>query len=203
MKVNSRQRNYRWWLVAVSCWLLTLNDSAFAKNLTFSPPTVAETGNGKMTNSCSEQDLPTITTQLLRDLPSYANRATQRARRLSRGAEVYSYMLVAGRPEFTPLPLQTGDNNVDVYQSEGVEQVFFTTLERQYLSNKTVESQQFHRLLLTKTNEGWTVVMMFTQSGTYSQGQPVSPPRDSSNSAVAQGVKLWLRDCAAGSVRRR
>jgi len=109
--------------------------------------------------------------------------------------DIFSYVLAAGKPEFAPLKL-------DAYQSEGVEQVFFTTLERQYINHKVVELQEFHRLLLTKTPDGWSVVMMFTQTGAYPVKQPVSPPRDSSDSAIAQGVKAWLRDCQAGSVRK-
>ncbi|BAZ29551.1 hypothetical protein NIES4074_19980 [Cylindrospermum sp. NIES-4074] len=201
MKAESRKRNYGLWLVASSCWILTFhnfNYPAFSQNHN------KEQGkNENIKNSCSEQSIETLTTQLLRDLPNYTNRATQRARRLSRRAEVYSYMLVAGRPEFKPLPLKPGGNDADVYQSEGVEQVFFTTLQRQYINKKAVELQDFHRLFLTKTKNGWTLVMMFTQTGAYSQTQPPSPPRDSSNSAVAQGIKAWLRDCEAGSVRIR
>ena len=64
-----------------------------------------------------------------------------------------------------------------------------------------MELQEFHRLFLTKTNIGWTVVMMFTQDGSYPVKPPIAPPRNSSNGAIAQGVKLWLRDCQAGSVR--
>lgn len=201
MKAESRKINYGLWLVASSCWILTfhsLNYPAFSQNHN------KEQGkNENIKNSCSEQSLETLTAQLLRDLPNYANRATQRARRLSRRAEVYSYMLVAGRPEFKPLPLKPGGDDADIYQSEGVEQVFFTTLQRQYISKKSVELQDFHRLFLTKTKNGWTLVMMFTQTGVYPKNQPPSPPRDTSNSAVAQGIKAWLRDCEAGSVRGR
>jgi hypothetical protein len=112
-------------------------------------------------------------------------------------------MLVAGRPEFTPLPLNLEEYSAASKSSaSGVEQVFFTTLERQYIGNKAVELQEFHWLLLTKTQIGWRLVMMFSQIGSYPAQQPISPPRDSSNGTVAQGVKTWLRDCQAGSVRR-
>jgi hypothetical protein len=75
-------------------------------------------------------------------------------------------------------------------------------LERQYIGKKAIELQEFHWLLLTKTTTGWRLVMMFSQIGSYSKEQPISPPRDSSNGTVAQGVNTWLRDCEAGSVRR-
>ncbi|WP_242027393.1 hypothetical protein [Sphaerospermopsis sp. FACHB-1094] len=173
----------------------------FAKKL--SPKPV----DSKMSSSCSQQGLEGLTTQLMLDLPSYANRVIQRSRRLSRSVDIYPYILVAGKPKFQPLPLNPGidtanntANNTNNYASQGVEQVFFTTLERQYIDKKAVELQQFHRLFLTKTTLGWQVVMMFTQTGEYPVKPPLAPPRDSSQGAIAQGVKLWLRDCEAGSV---
>ncbi|MCW5315202.1 hypothetical protein GTQ43_15710 [Nostoc sp. KVJ3] len=163
-----------------------------------------ENVNDGVKSLCSEQSLETLTIQLLQDLPSYTNRASQRARRLSRSSDIFSYMLVAGRPEFTPLPLNLEKYSTDASKSSasGVEQVFFTTLERQYIGKKAIELQEFHWLLLTKTTTGWRLVMMFTQTASQSAKQPLSPPRDSSNGAIAQGVNAWLRDCQAGSVPR-
>ncbi|MEA5599860.1 hypothetical protein [Nostoc sp. UHCC 0252] len=201
-------KNYSW-LLACGFWVLISNSLAYpalSENPTPNPSALAEKENVNdgAKSLCSEQNLETLTTQLLQDLPSYTNRASQRARRLSRSSDIYSYMLVAGRPEFTPLPLNLEEYSADGSKSSasGVEQVFFTTLERQYIGNKAVELQEFHRLLLTKTTTGWRLVMMFSQIGSYSGEQPVSPPRDSSKGTVAQGVNTWLRDCQAGSVRR-
>ncbi|WP_199344742.1 MULTISPECIES: hypothetical protein [Nostoc] len=203
-----KKKNYSW-LLACGFWVLVSNSlayPAFSTNFTPQPSALAERENVKTgaRSLCSEQNLETLTIQLLQDLSSYTNRASQRARRLSRSSDVYSYMLVAGRPEFTPLPLNLEEYSTDAPKSSasGVEQVFFTTLERQYIGKKVVELQQFHWLLLTKTKSGWQLVMMFSQTGSHSAQQPLSPPRDSSNGTVAQGVKTWLRDCQAGSVRR-
>jgi hypothetical protein len=151
---------------------------------------------------CRAQTLETLITQLLRDLPSYANRATQRGRRLRRSSDIFSYMLIAGRPEFQPLPLKVDGSHTDGQKTTAsdVEQVFFTTLERQYIDKKAVELEEFHWLFLTKTGNDWRFVIMFSQTGGYPQQQPPSPPRDSSNGSVAQGIKAWLRDCQAGSV---
>ncbi len=166
--------------------------------------TQSQAVRNSLSSTCSEQSLELLTTQLLPDLPSYANRVTQRARRRSRSSDIYSYVLLAGKPEFQPLPINSAGHNADGQDSTatGVEQVFFTTLERQYIAGKIVESQQFHWLLLTKSKTGWRLVMMFTQIGGDSQ-QVVSPPRDSSKGVIAQAVKTWLRDCQAGSVRMR
>jgi hypothetical protein len=159
---------------------------------------------GKEKSFCSEQSIENLITPLMRDLPSYANRASQRARRLKRKTDVYSYMSVAGKPDFTPLPLNPGINTTDAPKSseEKVEQVFFTTLERQYTGRRSVQLQEFHWLFLTKNNSGWRMVTMFSQIGSYPVTKnPPTPPRDSSNGTVAQGINAWLRDCRAGSIR--
>ncbi len=159
---------------------------------------------GKEKSFCSEQSIENLVTPLMRDLPSYANRASQRARRLQRKTDVYSYMSVAGKPDFTPLPLNSGINTTDAPKSsdEKVEQVFFTTLERQYTGRRSLQLQEFHWLFLTKSKSGWQMVTMFSQIGSYpvTKNQP-TPPRDSSNGTVAQGINAWLRDCRAGTIR--
>ena len=173
------------WLVICSYF----HYPVIAKNIPSQPV------NPEISNSCSEQSLETLTTQMMLDLPSYTNRVIQRYRRLSRNYETFSYILAAGKPEFASLPLNPGIDNGDKYNVDDVRQVFFTTLERKYIHKKAVELQEFHRLFLTKTNIGWTVVMMFSQTSSYPVKPPIAPPRDSSNSAIAQSVKLWLRDC--------
>lgn len=187
-------------------YLLFLCSFWFVLSNTFNYPGLAASSvvnNTKEKTSCSFQDLSTLTTKLLRDLPAYFNRATQRARRLDRSVEVYSYMLVAGKPDFTPLPLKSWTDETDKSTGEkkGVEQVFFTTLERQYVKGKAVQLQGFHRLFLTKSESGWRMSMMYSQTGGYPKQKPPTPPRESSNSAVAQGIKTWLRDCRAQSLR--
>ena len=159
---------------------------------------------GKEKSFCSDQSIENLITPLLRDLPSYTNRASQRARRLKRKTDVYSYMSLAGKPDFTPLPLNPSINTTDAPKSseEKVEQVFFTTLERQYTRGRAVQLQEFHWLFLTKSQSGWRMVTMFSQIGSYPVTKnPPTPPRDSSNGTVAQGINAWLRDCRAGSIR--
>lgn len=216
-----KNKNY-YFLLLCSFWFAvsyTFNYSALAAN------SVIEFKKEK--SSCSNQDLSQLTNKLLRDLPAYFNRATQRARRLDRSVQLYSYMLVAGKPDFQPLPLKSwrdevadeatdgaGDGVTDgatnratdeadksANNGKGIEQIFFTTLERQYLKGKAVQLQQFHWLFLTKTKSGWRMSMMYSQTGGYPKQKPPTPPRESSNSAVGQGIKTWLRDCRAGSIR--
>jgi hypothetical protein len=190
-------------------WLVFIGFSLAAQNLN---PSLAldkdqfekDTGNNK--TYCSEQKIESVATYLLRDLPSYANRASQRSRRLTRRGDTFSYTIAAGKPEFQPLPLNPNTTSLDSAKtlSEGVEQVFFTTLERRYTAGKSLELQQFHWLLLTKTSSGWHKVMMFSRGGSFpGTKQPLSPPRESSDGVVAQAVDAWLRDCQAGSVRMK
>lgn len=149
--------------------------------------------------SCQKQDVETLTARLLQDLPSYANRASQSAR-FSRTTDIYSYVLVAGRPEFAPLTLGPGIYSPDpATGTQQPQQVFITTLERQYTAGKPVELQQYHWLFLTQTSNGWQLAMMFSRIGTYPAGRPPTPPRDTSSGVIAQAVRAWLRDCAARS----
>ncbi|MCP6760572.1 MAG: hypothetical protein NHB32_17925 [Fischerella sp. CENA71] len=187
------------WIVAFGFWLAISNCltyQAFAQN-----PNSLPTSREK--SFCSQQSIELLTTKLLLDLPSYANRVIQRARRTSRKTDLFSYVLMAGRPEFTPLPLNSsGDIPKELkYTAKDVDQVFFTTLERRYVGKKVVELQQFHWLFLTKADDGWWMVMMFSRTGSDPKQEIPTPPQDSSNGVVAQGIKTWLRDCRAGSGR--
>ena len=193
--------NQRLWLIIGVFWLL-LSPNALSLS-------ISKVGQNKLNFSqntpkklaCSQQKLEILTTKLLRDLPNYANRANQRSRRLARKTDIFSYVILAGRPEFTPLPLNPGNytSASSDMTSPGVEQVFFTTLERRYIANKMLESQEFHWLLLTKTKSGWRKVMMFSQTGSSQSSKILTPPRDSSNGYIGQAIDTWLRDCRAGS----
>jgi len=148
-------------------------------------------------------DVETLTSQLIRDLPSYANRVIQRARRLNRTVDSFSYVLVAGKPEFAPLSLGPGQYSsaASVADVEPPKQVFITTLERQYLRGKAIESQHYHWLFLTQTPSGWRLALMFSRIGSSSPGRPPTPPRESSKGVIGQAVTIWLRDCRVGAIR--
>jgi hypothetical protein len=148
-------------------------------------------------------DVETLTSQLIRDLPSYANRVIQRSRRLNRTVDSFSYVLVAGKPEFAPLSLGPGQYSsaASVPDVEPPKQVFITTLERQYLRGKAIESQHYHWLFLTQTPSGWRLALMFSRIGSSSPGRSPTPPRESSKGVIGQAVTIWLRDCRAGAIR--
>ncbi len=152
-------------------------------------------------SNCQNQDVETLTNQLVKDLPNYTNRVNQKSRRLNRSVDIYSYVLVAGKPEFAPLSLGPGEYTPTTPNTEQPQQVFITTLERQYTTGKLVQLQQYHWLFLTRTTSGWRLAFMFSSTGTYPKKQPPTPPRESSNGAIAQAVNTWLRDCQAGTLR--
>lgn len=148
-------------------------------------------------------DVETLTSLLIRDLPSYANRVIQRTRRLDRAVDSFSYVLVAGKAEFAPLSLGPGQytSTASATEVEPPKQVFFTTLERQYLGGKAIESQHYHWLFLTQTPSGWRLALVFSRIGSSSPGRSPTPPRESSKGVIGQAVTLWLRDCRAGAIR--
>lgn len=142
-------------------------------------------------------DLSTLIPLLLRDLPSYANRVSQRAYTNFRTADLPGYVIVASRPEYEPLSL---NSERSPSLEDQPSQVFFTTLERQYVSGKPVSLQHYHRLFLVETQDGWQLALMFSTLGNYPADQPPTPPQDTSQGVIAQAIRLWLRDCRAGSV---
>ena len=153
------------------------------------------------TPSPCPQDVQVLANRLLQDLPGYANRVIQRAALLSEPAEMDVYVIVAGRPEFEPLSLAQGQNGP--IDSNPPEQVFFTTLERQYLENRVITVQNYHWLFLTQTRSGWRMSMIYTRLGSPTETVAPRPPLETSDSIIGQAVKLWLRDCRAGTTRRQ
>ncbi len=150
-------------------------------------------------NTCPTEVEP-LTALLVRDLPSYANRQIRSAIPLDRTLKRTSVVIIAGRPEFEPLPLAPGQPAPS--RSSDPAQVFISTLERQYLNDRPLETQQYHWLFLTRSTNGWRLAIMFTRTGSITPGVAPTPPRDSSNGAIAQAIKRWLRDCRAGLIHQ-
>ena len=165
-------------------------------------PAIAEEARQPRTNaSACPADLKPLTDLLVQDLPSYANRVIQRAAILPESAEIDTYVIVAGQPEFEPLSLGPGQYSDSKTEPEPPEQVFFTTLERQYLDNRVFITQNYHWLFLTQTDDGWRMALLYTRLGSPSNTPP-RPPLETSDSIIGQAVRLWLRDCQAGTLRR-
>lgn len=154
-------------------------------------------------NFTCPQDIQSLTNLMLRDLPGYANRVMQRSIRLN-SSGLSSYVFVAGNPDFNPIntdlsPQSEATQRLDDRQ---LQQVFFTTLNREYQGGRILEVQEFHRLFLVQTSQGWQLALMYSRSGSISSpSQALTPVRESINSAVGQAVSTWLRDCQAGTLR--
>jgi hypothetical protein len=137
-------------------------------------------------------DLETLVDRLLPDLPSYANRVIVRSGFSPKTSKPPGYVLpqiiLAGRPEFEPLPLNSGDG-----LPENASQVFITTLERQYRGGKRLEIQQYHWLFFTKTEKGWELAKIVSRFGTAADIRPLLG--QDSESEIAEAIRLWLRDC--------
>jgi hypothetical protein len=140
-------------------------------------------------------DLETLVDRLLQDLPSYANRVIVRSHFSPNTNTPPGYALpqiiLAGRPEFEPLPL-----NFEDALPENASQVFITTLERQYRGGKPVEIEQYHWLFFIKTANGWELAKIVSRFGTAADIRPLLG-QDSEKSAIAEAIRLWLRDCQA------
>lgn len=203
----------KWLTIAIFTILFGLGDRAFATRLSHSSnstllttnnqqltsPQPSPTGRGRQINNINNQNkicpanLDTLTSLLLKDLPSYANRVIQRSRRIARTVDIYSYVIIAGRAEFEPLGLN--ETQYTPIFPDTTKQIFFTTLERQYSNNQSIESQSYHWLFLTQTPSGWRMVTVFSRLGSSDRDKVILPPQDTSNGIIGQAVSLWLRDC--------
>jgi len=124
-------------------------------------------------SSCPE-DLNLLVDRLLSDLPSYANRVISRSQ-IDQKLSTPVFVIIAGRPEFAPLPLTASQYSGQI--ADDTQQVFFTTLERQYSKNRSVSLQ------------------------TLEPAQVPLPPLETSQGTIGQAVRLWLRDCEAAALR--
>lgn len=148
-------------------------------------------------SSCPE-DLNLLVDRLLSDLPGYANRVITRSQ-IDQKLSTPVFVIIAGRPEFAPLPLTASQYSGQI--ADDTQQVFFTTLERQYSKNRFVTLQNYHWLFLTKTGEGWRLVTVYSQLAALEPAQVPLPPLETSQGTIGQAVRLWLRDCEAAALR--
>jgi hypothetical protein len=178
-------------LLLISCSLL----SAIAFFSVF-----ATSVNGKTTERVSQatakscpRDLADLTTNLIQNIPDYSNRVIQRTQNRHQNANIETYVIAAGRPEIEPLNLP--QINYSATNDKTPQQIFFTTLERQYFNNQKIERETYHWLFVTLADNGWYLVTMFSRFGNATKNTPPTPPQESSNGIIGQAVSLWLRDC--------
>ena len=157
-------------------------------------------------NYCS-QEVESLTDILLKELPDYSNRVIQRTQNLNQEEGISTYIVAAGKGQLEPLDLPQIQYNT--VATESTKQIFFTTLERQYITEnltaqlpktRKLERETYHWLFLTPTNHGWRMVTMFSRFGSAAQNNLPTPPQESSNGIIGQAIQLWLRDCRAGKI---
>jgi hypothetical protein len=152
------------------------------------------------TAAVSTQQCPSTLTALidrmLPDLPSYINRVRIRS------GITKSYIVLAAKPEFAPLPLSSSLDLPPQTQSSEVKQVFFTTLMRRYEGRSIANLQEYHWVFFAGRQQDWQLAMMYSTIGVYpaTASQPPLPPRNSSDGSVAVAIKAWLADCHTGNL---
>jgi hypothetical protein len=181
-------------VAAPACLVAFHSDSARSQEATFLRSTAACPADPEM-----------LAHQLLADLPSYANRVASRQLDLATPpVDPMTSMLVASPPDLTPIDLATfNPDGSTSTPDESLQQVFFTTLERQYEPEQTVDLQQYHWLFLADAEDGWYLAMLYSSLAPAPDAiapRPPTPPRESSEGIVGQAVRLWLRDCRAKAV---
>ena len=145
----------------------------------------------KKKTSCPT-DLETLIAQILPQLPSYANRVMHRSNTTKRNPKL-NYIIQAERlEELEPLPFE-----VEFQNANEIYPVFITTWERRYEQDQLVKTNSYHWVFLRKSIQGWELDQMFSKSNSYPQYGLYSLPGESNNSAVAQAIRLLLRDCQA------
>jgi|GEM_PF-1385896 len=150
-------------------------------------------------NACP-QALTPLVERLLQDLPTYTELVAARSLDLRTGRDSpFGTVITASEPDYQPIELPDTPYGDSPRQ---VQQVFFTTLERQYWQGEAFLLQNYHWLLLAEADNGWYLSQMYSSVGSYpvDAHDAPSPPQESSEGIVGQAVTLWLRDCRAGAV---
>ncbi|MDX2228399.1 MAG: hypothetical protein NW220_02085 [Leptolyngbyaceae cyanobacterium bins.349] len=144
--------------------------------------------------TCPTQLQP-LTAALLRDLPQYINRLSHQRG----GSQAAKYAIASSPANLEPLPVVT---SVPDPQDGGLYQTFFTLLERQYVTQRKIDYQNYYWLFLAHTPAtGWQLAILYTRSGPYpNQQQAPTPLREATREVPGLAIRQWLRDCQAGAV---
>ncbi|MGB3491186.1 MAG: hypothetical protein WBA57_00555 [Elainellaceae cyanobacterium] len=181
--------------------LLAMSSWGLMASVAWAEEEVAEPSFIRPAAECPE-DVEAIAPIMMRDIPDYGNRVSQRSRRSNRYFVPQSHILRAESLVFDSLDPR-GDGLIPSeaeLAANGLKSIFFTTLERQYLESDIVMLQHYHWTFLVETQEGWHLAFMYSRLGDFPTSDPPSPPRNSSQGVIAEAVRLWLRDCQAGAI---
>jgi hypothetical protein len=150
-------------------------------------------------SACPEK-LADLAPQMLADLPSYTNRVVQRSIiNHTQNLMPRNYVIVASHPELEPLPLI--NRQFKPVFPDTSQQLFFTLLERQYATHRAIELQNHYWAFFDLTDQQWRLILLFSQPSSWHKNEPFGLTQESENSAIAQAINLWLRDCNAGAIK--
>lgn len=125
---------------------------------------------------------------LVQALPSYTNRVLQRSPEVGLG-EKSGYVISAKGLTQAPFTLST-----ELVDQNNLSSIYLVTRERRYRNQKVFNVQRYHWLFLRHTPQGWEVVKLFSQSGPYPGYKLFPQPMDTTKGAMAEAIRLWLRD---------
>lgn len=138
-----------------------------------------------------------IISPLIQALPGYTNRVLQRSPEVGLG-EKSSYMILAQSLTQAPFSLKT-----ELVDKENLSSVYIMTLERRYRNQIAINVKRYHWLFLDHTTNGWEVVKLFSQSDSYPGYKLFPEPMDTTKGAMAEAIRLWLRDCQTQNSREK
>ncbi len=121
-------------------------------------------------------------------LPSYTNRVLQHSPDRGLG-EKSGYMIEAQQLKKPPFSL-----NHQSVESDELFSVYLMTIERRYDRQAVFNVKRYHLLFLRDTPQGWELVRLFSQSGSYPGSKLFPDPMETSKGAMAKAIRLWLRD---------
>jgi hypothetical protein len=143
--------------------------------------------------SCSEpgclMTVDALINPLVQALPSYTNRVLQRSPEVGLG-EKSGYVISATGLTQAPFVL-----NTELIDQNNLSSIYLVTRERRYRNQKVFNVKRYHWLFLRHTPHGWEVVKLFSQSGPYPGYKLFPEPMDTTKGAMAEAIRLWLRDC--------
>ncbi|MBS0018721.1 MAG: hypothetical protein KFF72_20620 [Arthrospira sp. SH-MAG29] len=139
-------------------------------------------------------ELNKLLAELVVDLPAYANRVIMRSPPTNHLQDIPTSVILATNlppetlpvSEHLPTDLPTGDD---------ISLGFIVTRERLYTNNRMLVIRRYHWLFMRSTPNGWELVKMLSKSDPYPGYRILPQPWDSSQSAIARAIRLWLRDC--------
>ncbi len=140
-------------------------------------------------------ELEPLMEAMLRDLPSYLNRINHQKGNKS----IPRYAIAASPANLNPLPIASSSNLPPT--QGGLYQAFFTVLERQYENQNKQEFQNYHWLFLAQNATGWQLATLYSRLGAYpANSRYPSALQDTTQQTTGQAIRLWLRDCQAGTI---